>query len=105
MSPVAVDLPLADGSDHQALLPPQLLALLDDLMPQPAGPRRTAQARRVQLAKDPHAHFCRQHLGKVARWGCAFGCRQGGASFTEKKHWWSPPTHMLHNRVGLSGRA
>lgn len=97
MSPVAVDLPLADGSDHQALLPPQLLALLDDLMPQPAGPRRAAQARRVQLAKDPHAHFCRQRLGKVARWG--------RASFTEKKHWWSPPTHMLHNRVGLSGRA
>lgn len=37
------------------------------MVPQLAGARGTAEARRVQLAKDPLAHLCRQHLNEVAR--------------------------------------
>lgn len=87
MSPVAVHLPLADGPDQQALPPPQLLALLDDAVPQPARPRRAAQARRVQLPENPLAHFRRQHLGKVPRSGGAVRRHRDGASFTEKHRW------------------
>lgn len=67
VSPVAVDLPLTDGSDQQTLLPPQLLALFDDVVPQLAGARGTAQTLCVQLAEDLNAHFCWQHFDKVVR--------------------------------------
>lgn len=67
VSPVTVHLPLTDGSGQQTLFPPQLLARFDDVVPQPAGLRRATQADRVQLAKDLHAHLCRQHFSKVLR--------------------------------------
>lgn len=93
VSPVAVDLPLTDGSDQQTLPPPQLLALFDDVMPQFAGARGAAQALGVQLAEDPHAHFCRQHFGEVV----TRGGFQGGSWFAEEKHGRRPRWVMLHN--------
>lgn len=78
--PVAVYLPLAHGSDQQTPAPPQLLALFDDVVPQPAGARGAAQALRVQLAEDPHAHLRRQRFGKVPRRDVAGG-HQGAPTF------------------------
>lgn len=66
---VPVHLPLTDSSDQHTLFPPQLLAVFDDVVPQPAGLRCAAQAYSVQLTKDLHAHLCRQLFSKVLRWG------------------------------------
>lgn len=97
--PVPVHLPLANGSGQQTLPPPQLVALFDDVVPQLAGARGTAQTLSVQLAEDPHAHLCRQRFGKVVR----RAVRDGGSLFAEEKHWWGCRGYvMLHSStVGL----
>lgn len=46
-----------------------MLAVFDDVVPQPAGLRRAAQADGIQLTEDLHAHLCWQHLSKVLRRG------------------------------------
>lgn len=66
---VPVHLPLTDSSDQQTLFPPQLLAVFDDVIPQPAGLRCAAQADSIQLTKDLHAHLSRQLFRKVLRCG------------------------------------
>ena len=93
--PVAVHLPLTDGSDQQTLSPPQLLALLDDVVPQLAGARRAAQTLRVQLAEDPQAHLCWQSCCKVLR--LPGGCQRASSS-TEEEHGGRPPGLLLHHR-------
>lgn len=102
VAPVAVHLPLADGAHQQALPPPQLLALLDDGVPQPAGLRGAAQAVSVQLAEDPHAHLQRKRLHKVQRGAFGGGCHQGGASF--HRVWGrSLCRFILHHKGGGGG--
>lgn len=94
IAPVPVHLPVTDAA--QTVVPPQVIAFLDDHIPVFARHRGVTQALHVQLAEDPHTHLCRECLREVQLWSSIPDGHQGDDSFSNSTGLDVPFRDMLH---------